>query len=98
MGVDEIQAGRRPPMSEQPWLDVLKGQRLAQERVIQQIDLANRQVARRAPITIKEFQLALNRRCRPVVARGAGRQRCRRLLGWRSLMAENGRRRRASSR
>jgi hypothetical protein len=39
VGVDEGQPGRRPPVAEQARLDVLRPQRLAQERVVEQVDL-----------------------------------------------------------
>ncbi len=49
MDIDEVQAGRGAPMSEQPRLDMLPFQRLAQQRIGQQVDLAHRQVVRRPP-------------------------------------------------
>ena len=40
--VDEIEAGRRPPMAEQPRLDVGPFQRPLEQRIVEQIDLADR--------------------------------------------------------
>jgi hypothetical protein len=54
--VHEVQARRGAPVAEQPRLDVLKGQRLAQERVVQQVDLADRQVVRGPPVGVDEVQ------------------------------------------
>src|SRR6202012_3943491 len=44
MGIDEVQARRRPPMAEQARLDVLSPQRFAQQGIVEQIDLADRKV------------------------------------------------------
>ena len=55
--VDEVEPGRRPPMPEQPRLDVLEPKRLAQERVVEQVDLPHRQVVRRPPVPVQEPQL-----------------------------------------
>ncbi len=38
MSVDEVETGRRAPMTEQPRLDVLCLQRLAQKRIVEQVD------------------------------------------------------------
>ena len=42
VGVDEVQPGRGAPVAEQPRLDVLGAQRLGQQRVGHQVDLARR--------------------------------------------------------
>ena len=47
--VEEVQAGRGAPVSEQPRLDVLARERLAQQRVVEQVDLPDREVVRGAP-------------------------------------------------
>ena len=52
MDVDECQAGARSPMAEQPLLDVLRLERLAQQRIVLQIDHAERQVVAGSPIGI----------------------------------------------
>jgi hypothetical protein len=41
------------------WLDVVGPQRFAQQRVIQEIDLADRQVVGRAPITVEKIEIGL---------------------------------------
>ena len=50
--VDEILSWRRSPVAEQAGLDVRGLQRLAQQRVVEQIDLADRKVVGRAPVGI----------------------------------------------
>ena len=42
MGIDEVQPGRGSPMAEQAGLDVIDPQRLLEQRIVQQIDLADR--------------------------------------------------------
>src|ERR1700733_13170493 len=37
--VDEVEAGRRAPMPEQAWLDVLLLERLTQQRIVEKINL-----------------------------------------------------------
>ena len=57
VGVDEVQPRRRAPVAQQPRLDVLDAQRLAQERVVEQVDLADRQVVGRTPPGVQALQL-----------------------------------------
>ena len=52
MRVDQVQPGRGAPMPQQPRLDVLGRQRLAQQRIVQQIDLTDRQVVGRPPVGV----------------------------------------------
>ena len=47
--VEELQPGRGAPVAEQPRLHVVALERLAQQRVVEQVDLADGQVVRRAP-------------------------------------------------
>ena len=49
MGVDEIEPGRRAPVTKQARLDVGHLERLLQKRIVQEINLADREVVRRAP-------------------------------------------------
>ena len=56
MHVDEVEAGCRSPMPKQARLDVLQLQRLSQERVVIQIDLASREIVGGAPVCIQLFQ------------------------------------------
>jgi hypothetical protein len=49
VGVEEVESGRRPPVTEEPRLDVLGPQRLAQQRIVEQIDLPDAQVVGRPP-------------------------------------------------
>ena len=50
--VDEIQARCRAPMSQQAGFDVLDAQRLAEQGVVVEIDLAHGQVVRGAPVGV----------------------------------------------
>ncbi|MGY4446679.1 hypothetical protein ACVWZR_001339 [Bradyrhizobium sp. i1.3.1] len=45
-------------MAEQARLDVLRPQRLAQQRIVEQIDLPDGEVVRGAPIAIEQIELA----------------------------------------
>jgi hypothetical protein len=58
--VDEIEARRRSPVTQQPWLDVRALQGLAQERILQEVDLSDGKVVRGAPVGIHPLQ----ERCR----------------------------------
>src|SRR5256714_13900675 len=75
MHIHEVQSWRRPPVAEKSWLDVLERERLTKERVRQQIDLADREVVRGAPICIDMLQRVVGERARnrPLRLRGNGR-------------------------
>ena len=62
MHIDEIQAGGRAPMAEQAGLDVIQGQRLLQQRIVEQIDLAHRKIVRGPPPGIHQAQFLLRER------------------------------------
>ena len=53
MSVDEVKPRRGPPMTEQARLDVRWAQRLAKQRVVHQIDLADRKVIGGTPISVE---------------------------------------------
>src|SRR4026207_989078 len=53
--------GFRAPVAEQPWLGVLRAQRLPQERVGHEVDLADGQVIRRTPVRVDQLELFLAR-------------------------------------
>ena len=57
MRVDEGQAGTRAPVPEQSGLDVIRRQGLSQERVGQQVDLADRQVVVGPPPGVRDGDL-----------------------------------------
>ena len=57
--IDEIQAGRRPPMAEQAALDVLRTQRLAEQRVRQQVDLPYGEIVRCPPVGVDPRELVI---------------------------------------
>ena len=54
--VDEVQARRRSPMPEQARLHMLERERLLEQRVVEQIDLPDREVVRRAPVGVEQAQ------------------------------------------
>jgi hypothetical protein len=59
VNIDEVQPRRRPPMTEQARLDVLRPQRLPQQRIVQQVDLPDRQVVRGPPVRVEQLDLVL---------------------------------------
>ena len=61
VGVEQVQPGRRAPVPEQSRLDVLGAQRLAQQRVVEQVDLADGQVVRGPPVRVDRLELARRR-------------------------------------
>jgi hypothetical protein len=52
VNVDEIQTGCGSPVPEQPRLDVFLTKRLLKQRIVVKIDLTDRQVVGRAPVSI----------------------------------------------
>jgi hypothetical protein len=59
MGIDEIEPGRSAPVSEQARLDVLRFQRLPEQRIVEQIYLSNRKIVGGAPIGVEMRQFLL---------------------------------------
>src|SRR5262249_48353153 len=59
VGVEEVQAGCRPPVPEQARLHVLRPQRLAQERIVGQVDLPDREGVGGAPVRGQHTQLVV---------------------------------------
>ncbi len=60
--VDQVEARNGSEVAEEPRLDVLARERLTQERVVEQVDLADGQVVRRSPVRVDEPQLARRKR------------------------------------
>ena len=54
MDVDEVQTGRGAPVAQEPRLDVLLGQRLLEQGVVVEINLADRQVVGGAPVRVHQ--------------------------------------------
>ena len=50
--VDEVEPRRRAPVAEEARLRVLREERLAKEWVVEQVDLAHREVVRRSPVGV----------------------------------------------
>jgi hypothetical protein len=57
MRVDEVQAGGGAPVAEQTRLDVLDCERFPQQRVVQEVDLPDGEVIRRAPVRVERLAL-----------------------------------------
>ena len=68
--VDQVQARGRAEVAEQPWLHVLRLERLAQERVVEKVDLSDREVVGGPPVRVDPAQLLGGKR-----VRGLGRER-----------------------
>ena len=81
--VDQIQAGRRAEVAEQPRLDVLGEQRLAEERVVEQVDLADREVVRGPPVGVDQAELVDTHSCYFSRSGAAGHRRACRRCGFR---------------
>jgi hypothetical protein len=58
VNVDQVLPGRRAPVPEQARLDVVGLERLAQQRVVEQVDLADRQIVRGTPVRIEQVEVA----------------------------------------
>src|SRR5439155_10852140 len=65
-GVDEVETRGRSPVPEEPRLHVLGAERLAQERVVEQVDLPDGEVVGRAPVGIEEPELLRRKRAHDV--------------------------------
>ncbi len=65
--IDEAQTRRRPPVAQQSRLDVFGSQRLAQQRILPQIDLAHGQVIGCTPIPVDVLQTARIEACQLVL-------------------------------
>ncbi len=59
---DEVQPRRGAPVPQQPRLDVLRAQRLGQQRVGHQVDLPRRQVVGGAPVGVDRVRLSAGQR------------------------------------
>ena len=56
MHVDEVEAGASAPVSEQSGLDVLPGERTAQQGIVSQVDLPHREVVGSPPVGVHALQ------------------------------------------
>ena len=57
VGVDEVEAGGGAPVAEQARLDVVEGQRAIEERIVFEVDLADREVVGGAPVGVHGLEL-----------------------------------------
>jgi hypothetical protein len=84
VNVDEVLAGRRAPVPHHQRLHMRERQRLAQQRVVVEIDLADRQIIGRPPVGVDQahfldIQRELVHRLRRPTADGVfGVERCNR--------------------
>jgi hypothetical protein len=62
VNVDEVQAWCRSPVAEEPGLDVFLCERLLKQRVVIEIDLADRQVVGGSPVRINQRPFFLGQR------------------------------------
>jgi hypothetical protein len=62
--VNEVQAGGRAPMTEQPRLDVGELERTLEQGIVEQVNLPDRKVVRRAPPGIHQLELRGRQRLR----------------------------------
>ena len=63
VNVEHVQARRRAPVAEQPRLDVLALERLFQERVVEQVDLPDREVVGGPPVGVDLAEFVGCERC-----------------------------------
>ena len=59
VGVEQVQPGRRAPVAEQPRLDVVRHQGSLQQRVVQQVDLADGEVVGGAEPPVEQVDLGV---------------------------------------
>src|SRR5215472_15373566 len=62
--VDEVEARRGSPVAEEPRLDVVFRERLLQQRVVVEIDLADRKVVGGAPVRVYQGRFLVRKRIR----------------------------------
>ena len=82
VGVDEVQPRGRAPVAQKPRLDVGERQRLAQQRFVEQVDLADREVVGRAPIGMQGVQIGIGERRIVHKRRGGNHGGHTRQRGW----------------
>ncbi len=64
VGIDQVQAGHRSEVAEQPRLHVLRLQRLTQQRIAEQVDLPHGEIVRGTPVGVEQLELLPGRRVR----------------------------------
>src|SRR5271165_2693617 len=52
MEIDEVLSGRSSPVPEQSWLNLFRFQRISQQGIFKEIDLADAQIIRSAPVAV----------------------------------------------
>jgi hypothetical protein len=59
VGIDEVEAGARTPMADQSRLRVFRSEGLADQSIVEQVDLSNGQIVGRSPVDIQSRQLSI---------------------------------------
>jgi len=57
--VNEVESGGGAEVAEQAWLDVIAGERLAEQRIVAQVDLTDGEIVGSAPVGVHEVKLLL---------------------------------------
>ncbi len=57
VGIDEVEPRRGSPMPEQPRLGVVGLEPLFEQRIVEEIDLANGEIIGGAPVAVEQFQI-----------------------------------------
>ena len=77
---EEVDARRGSPVADEAVLDVLTAEALAHERVAAEVDLADGEVVRGAPVAVDALELLLGHRAVELLPRGANGGLCHVLL------------------
>ena len=64
VNVNEIQTGRRPPVTEKTRFDVILCERLLEQRIVVEINLTDRQVVGRPPVRVDQCPFLIGQRAR----------------------------------
>src|SRR5579872_6365550 len=62
MRVNKIQSRRGPPVSQQPWFDLLDLQRFPKQRIVEEINLSHRQIIGRTPVCVDQAEFFWRKR------------------------------------
>src|SRR5580658_2978908 len=60
MGVDKVKPRSGAPVTEEAWLDVIWPQRFPQQRIVQQIDLPDREEIGGSPVAIEQLKVSFS--------------------------------------
>ena len=57
MNINKVQSGRCSPVAEESGFYVFGQQRMAQQRIVHQVDLAHRNIVGSSPVAVHQFDL-----------------------------------------